>query len=82
MSITDTLNPTEADRLAAFRQFLISVDDLSSFDGSTVDGNTITQTDGFSCWVVTRDEVNAAGLWDDNLETVEHGGTEWVVMAL
>jgi hypothetical protein len=82
MTITDPLNPTEADRLAAFGYFLALQCDDEAFEGTTVDGNTVTQPDGWSCWVLTREEVSGAGLWSDDLDTFHFAGCEWVVMPL
>jgi len=82
MKLIDPANPTEADRLAAFRFFLALQCDDEAFEGTTIDGNTVTQSDGWTAWVVTRHEVNDAGLWSDDLDTFNYGGTEWVVMPL
>jgi hypothetical protein len=82
MKLIDPTNPTEAERLAAFEFFLALQCDDEAFQGTTVDGNTVTQPDGWSAWVVTRHEVKGAGLWSDNLDEFNFGGTTWVVMPL
>lgn len=81
----DQLNPTEADRLAAFNLWLIEYadDQPEEVNGKTsVDGSTCTDAFGLSFWVLTRKEVKDAGLWTDNLDTFRKDGCEWVIMPL
>ena len=85
MNLIDPTNPTEADRLNAFNYWLALIcrDDADDTGAeATVDGSTVTDADGFTCWVLTRHEVKDAGLWYDNLDEVNYGGTSWVIMPL
>lgn len=81
----DPINPTEADRLLAFNYWLAinchNVGELNEGQAS-VDGSTITDADGFSCWVLTRQEIEDASLWSDDLDSFWFKGCEWVIMPL
>ena len=79
------LNPSEALRLDAFNYWLAlnCADDVNENAGqATVDGSTATDADGFTCWVLTREEIKDAGLWSDDLDSFHFHGSEWVVMPL
>jgi hypothetical protein len=79
----DPINPTDDDRLLAFNYWLAlnCHDDADDSEAvATADGCTITDADGFTCWVLTRQEIEDASLWSDDLDSFHFKGCEWVVM--
>lgn len=73
----DPLNPTEAQRVAAYAARYELAPSLC-----TVDGSQVTDDEGFSCWVLTLAEVKDAGLWHDPADRFNHGDTIWVIFPL
>ncbi len=87
---TDPLNPTDAQRVAAYAA-RYDIDPTAC----RADGATVFDGEGFGCWTLTIAEVNAianaghddqdvatAHRWHDQDDRFTHGGTTWVIFPL